>query len=172
MPVASLSKILDPNEISSYEVEYEQNEIERVSAMLKAKDPKPDSPCLPSKVYGVDFSGAKKAGSKIWIASALIVRDVLKLEDCFQAKDLPGSAAKRDSCLRALYYFISSQKTCAFGLDFPFSLPSQLVEANDWEEFVLSFGNRYPDPEEFRGTCFTKFPYLTTALGCPWLKAN
>lgn len=121
--------------------------------MLKAKDLKRDSPCLPSKVYGVDFSGAKKAGSKIWIASALIVRDVLKIEDCFQAKDLSGSGTERDSCLQALCHFISSQKTCAFGLDFPFSLPSKLVEANKWEEFILSFSNRYPGPEEFRGTC-------------------
>ena len=121
--------------------------------MLKAKDLKRDLTCLPSKVYGVDFSGAKKAGSRIWIASALIIRNVLKIEDCFQAKDLPGSATERDSCLQALCHFISSQKTCAFGLDFPFSLPGKLVEANKWEEFVLSFSNRYPDPEEFRGMC-------------------
>ncbi|MGA7677245.1 MAG: hypothetical protein WCA51_02585 [Dehalococcoidia bacterium] len=80
--------------------------------MLEAKDLKRDSPCLPGKIYGVDFSGAKKAGSKIWIASALIVRDVLKIEDCFQAKDLPGSATERDSCLQALCHFIISQKTC------------------------------------------------------------
>ncbi|MGA7677246.1 MAG: hypothetical protein WCA51_02590 [Dehalococcoidia bacterium] len=41
----------------------------------------------------------------------------------------------------------------AFGLDFPFSLPGKLVEANKWEEFILSFGNRYAGPEEFRDTC-------------------
>ena len=122
--------------------------------MLKAKDLKPDSPCLPSKVYGVDFSGAKKAGSKIWIASALIVRDVLKIEDCFQAKDLPGSSAERDACLQALCHFISSQKACAFGLDFPFSLPKKVIKANSWEEFVFSFGNHYPDPEQFREICW------------------
>lgn len=122
--------------------------------MLKAKDLKPDSPCFPSKVYGVDFSGAKKAGSKIWIASALIVRDVLKIEDCFQAKDLPGSSAERDSCLQALCHFISSQKPCAFGLDFPFGLPKKLVKANSWEEFLLSFSNHYPDSEQFRKICW------------------
>lgn len=85
--------------------------------MLKAKDLKRDSPCLPSKIYGVDFNDAEKASSKIGIASALIVRDVLKIEDCFQAKHLPGSATEHDSCLQALCNFISSQKTCAFGLD-------------------------------------------------------
>jgi hypothetical protein len=122
--------------------------------MLKAKDLKPDSPCYPSYVYGVDFSGAKKAGSKIWITSAPIMRDLLKIEDCFQAKDLPSSSAERDQCLGALWNFIRAQKTCAFGLDFPFGLPSVFVEINSWEEFVLSFGERYPDPKEFRDTCW------------------
>jgi hypothetical protein len=114
----------------------------------------PDSPWRPSKVCGLDFSGAKKAGSKIWIASALIVKDVLKIEDCFRAKDLPSSSAERNSCLQALRHFISSQKACAFGLDFPFGLPRKVIKANGWEEFVLSFANRYPDPEQFRKICW------------------
>lgn len=122
--------------------------------MLKAKDSAPDLSYLPNRVYGVDFSGAKKAGTKIWIASALVVKDILKIEDCFQAKDLPDSAAERDSCLRALCHLISTQNTCAFGLDFPFGLPKKVVKANGWEEFVLSFDNRYSDPEQFRETCW------------------
>jgi hypothetical protein len=40
------------------------------------------------------------------------------------------------------------------GLDFPFSLPRRLVEANNWEEFVLSFSSRYPDAEKFRQSCW------------------
>jgi hypothetical protein len=122
--------------------------------MLKARDLTPDSPYLPSKVCGVDFSGAKKAGNKIWVTSALIVEEVLKIEDCFQAKDLPSSAAERDSCLQALCHFISSQKACAFGLDFPFGLPNKVIKANGWEEFVLSFSNYYLDPEQFREICW------------------
>jgi len=122
--------------------------------MLKAGNSALDSLCLPSRVYGVDFSGAKKAGTKIWIASATIVGDALEIEDCCQAKDLPGSAAERDQCLGALRHFISAQKTCAFGLDFPFGLPKKVVKANSWEEFVLSFSNHYPDPEQFREICW------------------
>jgi hypothetical protein len=122
--------------------------------MLKAKDLKPDSPCYPSYVYGVDFSGAKKAGSKIWITGAPIIRDLMKIEDCFQAKDLPSSSAERDQCLDALRNFIRVQKTCAFGLDFPLGLPKKVIKANSWEEFALSFGNCYPDPEQFRKTCW------------------
>lgn len=104
-------------------------------------------------MYGVDFSGAKKAGYKIWIASATIIGNALEIEDCRQAKDLPGSAAERDQCLDALRNFISAQKTCAFGLDFPFSLPKKVVRANSWEELVLSFGNHYSSPDQFREIC-------------------
>jgi len=122
--------------------------------MLKTRNLALDSPYHPSCVYGIDFSGAKKAGTKIWIASATIVRDILEIEDCCQAKDLPDSAAERDQCLCALRHFISTQKTCAFGIDFPFGLPKIVVKANSWEEFVLSFGNHYTDPEQFREICW------------------
>lgn len=118
------------------------------------KDLKADSPYLPSQVYGVDFSGAQKAGSRIWITSALIKRDVLQIEGCFQARDLPGSSAERDSCLQALCHFISSQKASALGLDFPFSLPRSVIRANSWEELVLSFSSHYPDPEQFKAICW------------------
>ena len=152
--VVPVSKVLGANEISPDGVECRQNNLNRFIRMLKAKNAAPDSAYYPSCVYGIDFSGAEKAGTKIWIASATIVRDTLKIEDCHQAKDLPGSAIERDQCLGALRQFISTQKACAFGLDFPFGLPSKLVDANSWEEFVLSFSNRYPGPNEFRDTCW------------------
>jgi hypothetical protein len=122
--------------------------------MPKAKATKPEC-CLPSKVYGIDFSGAKNAGSKVWIASAVIIGNALQIEDCYQAKDLPDSDAERDRCLGTLRHFISEQKACAFGLDFPFGLPRKLIKDNDWEEFVLYFGSRYSDPEQFRKDCRT-----------------
>lgn len=118
--------------------------------MLKERFLKPDSRCLPNKIYGIDFRGAKDAGSKIWIASALIGGNTIEIENCYQAKHLPDSAAERDQCLNALRHFISNQKACTCGLDFPFGLPRRLVEANNWDEFILSFGSRYPDPEKFR----------------------
>ena len=150
----SVSKVLGTNEISPDGVECEQNNLNGFVGMLKARNSALDSPYRPSCVYGVDFSGAKKAGTKIWIASATIVRDALKIEHCGQAKDLPGSATERDQCLGALRHFISTQKACAFGLDFPFGLPGVLIKVNSWEEFVLSFSNRYPSPKEFRDACW------------------
>ncbi len=121
--------------------------------MPKARDSALGLPHLPNRVYGVDFSAAKKAGTKIWIADATILGDTLEIEDCRQAKELLG-ATERDQCLRTLRDFISIQKACAFGLDFPFGLPKKVIKANSWEEFVLSFGNQYPDPEQFREICW------------------
>jgi hypothetical protein len=107
-----------------------------------------------NKVCGIDFSGAKDAGNKIWIASATIFGKGIQVEDCYQAKDLPDSAVERDRCLCELRDFIGLQKDCAFGLDFPFSLPRKLIKADNWEEFVLSFANYYPDPERFKKICW------------------
>lgn len=142
--------MLGTNEISADRVQCEQNNLNGFVGMLKAWNGVLDSPYCPSCVYGVDFSGAKNAGTKIWIASATITGDVLKLHDCHPAEVLPGSARDCDQCLVALRRFITTQKTCAFGLDFPFGVPHDLVKANNWEEFVLSFGGRYPNPEQFR----------------------
>lgn len=109
---------------------------------------------LRSNIYGIDFSGAKDAGNKIWIATATISGDTIQIEDCCPAKNLPDSTAERDRCLSTLRHFVSEQKACAFGLDFPFGLPRGIVKDKHWEDFVLSFGNRFSDPEDFRKTCW------------------
>jgi hypothetical protein len=79
-------------------------------------------------VYGVDFSGARDAGKKIWIARGLIQEDVLLITACFQAEDLPESGRDRQQGLKALRRFISSQSGSIFGLDFPFGIPVFLVK--------------------------------------------
>jgi hypothetical protein len=107
----------------------------------------------PDRIYGIDFSGAADAGSKIWIATAVIVGDRLQIEACYRASDLPGSATSRDQCLAALRGFVERQKTSVFGFDFPFGLPEALVKQHTWEDFVLRFPEEYPSPEEFRCVC-------------------
>jgi hypothetical protein len=120
---------------------------------LGEKNPMQDKLSLPELVYGVDFSGAKNAGSKIWITKAIVDGTELQVEDCCQAKELFGTR-ERDQCLHRLRDFIVMQKACAFGLDFPFGLPSVLIEENTWEEFVLSFSYRYSSPKEFKDSCW------------------
>lgn len=112
-----------------------------------------DSQDHPRRVHGVDFSGAANAGKKIWITSGVIEDCALRIEDCRRAEALPRSRKDRDQCLTALRDFIRREHASVFGLDFPFALPRELIKENSWEDFVLSFPDRYPNPEEFRKTC-------------------
>ena len=105
------------------------------------------------RVHGVDFSGAVDAGRKIWIASGAIERGGLRINECRRAADLPGSGRDRDRCLAALRDFIATQRDCAFGLDYPFGLPRALVKEKTWEDFVLSFPDRYASAAAFRRAC-------------------
>jgi hypothetical protein len=105
------------------------------------------------RVYGVDFSGAKDAGRRIWIATGSAAGETLQIECCLAAKDLPGSSRERDSALRALRELIARESRAAVGLDFPFGLPQALCGYSDWESFVLAFPNDYPSPEVFRAVC-------------------
>ncbi|MBI4482131.1 MAG: hypothetical protein HY652_04480 [Acidobacteria bacterium] len=112
-----------------------------------------DSQGHPRRVYGVDFSGAARAGEKIWIAGGVFQGVALRIEECRRAESLPGSAKDRDRCLAALRDFIGKQQGCAFGLDFPFGLPRALVRGNSWEGFLQSFPEEHPSVEKFRETC-------------------
>lgn len=107
----------------------------------------------PRQVYGIDFSGAKDAGKKIWIARGVMDRGGLRIEDCRQAEALLDSGRSRDQCLAALQDFIRREETAIFGLDFPFSLPRVLIQQGSWESFVLSLPDDYPSPEAFRDAC-------------------
>jgi hypothetical protein len=109
----------------------------------------------PRQVYGVDFSGAAQAGKKIWIAQGVIEGEALHIEDCYRGADLPGSGVERNRCLAALRDFIAGKEHGVFGLDFPFGLPGQLLKESRWEDFVLSFTERYTGPEFFREKCRT-----------------
>jgi hypothetical protein len=38
-------------------------------------------------------------------------------------------------------------------MDFPFTLPTFLLGDQTWKQFILSFGDRFSDPEQFRAWC-------------------
>jgi len=104
-------------------------------------------------VCGVDFSGARDAGRRIWLARCKIGEDAVNLVDLLQAESLPGSGRARGLNHRALAAYIGKQKDAVFGLDFPFSLPIGLIRAKTWKEFVLTFEESYKSPEDFRKLC-------------------
>lgn len=45
-----------------------------------------------TRVFGIDFSGARDAGKKIWVVFGIIEEDTLRIDECCQARDLPGLA--------------------------------------------------------------------------------
>ncbi|TVM03399.1 MAG: hypothetical protein CV087_05490 [Candidatus Brocadia sp. WS118] len=110
----------------------------------------PHSSGSPQKVYGVDFSGAANAGKKIWITGGIREKDRLHIQSCLRASELPGSGNERNRCMAALLAFIRKEKTGAFGFDFPFGLPRDLVKGDSWRDFVVSFSFRYTSAEDFR----------------------
>ncbi len=117
-----------------------------------------ESQSLMRRVYGVDFSGAKDAGKKIWIASGIIEEGILQIEACCRAEKLVGSGRNRDLCLAALRVLISGEKNCIFGLDFPFGLPRKLIKEKNWEASVLRFPWHYQSPDDFRAKCSEAAP--------------
>lgn len=110
----------------------------------------------PVAIYGVDFSGADHAGDRIWITEARLQGGVLRIENCFRAKELPGSGKGKEKCLAALKEFIADRPGAFFGLDFPFGLPKEVVDQERWEEFVLAFPELYADPNHLRNSCLKR----------------
>ena len=108
-------------------------------------------------IYGIDFSGARDAGNKIWITKGISDGETLIIEDCFRARDLPTSGKDIKVCLAAIGNLIKSSQNAVFGFDFPFGLPISLVRENSWEEFILGFPKNYKNPEELRKTCRKAF---------------
>jgi hypothetical protein len=109
-------------------------------------------------IYGVDFSGAKDAGKRIWIARGIAEGRKLRIEGCCQASSFPGAGNDRNSCLAALRDFIAREKNSIFGADFPFGLPDKVIQelfkVVTWAEFVRDFYETFSSPENFRKTCW------------------
>ena len=105
------------------------------------------------RLIGVDFSGARDAGRRIWVAAGTRLHGRFVLEGCAPAAELPGGAADKTTALKALVTFLLSEHRAVAGLDFPFSLPETFIDAPTWEEFLRDFPRRYPSPEAFREDC-------------------
>lgn len=104
-------------------------------------------------IYGVDFSGAKNAGQAMWIAGGVIEDGALRIEGCMATAALAHLGVGNDRIYAALVDIIAMKQDGIFGLDFPFSLPKELIADSSWEDFVRDFPRRYPSPEAFREGC-------------------
>jgi hypothetical protein len=98
------------------------------------------------RIYGVDFSGARDAGRKIWLSSAQIDGDHLRIDALHRAADLFG-AVERAFIYPALAAFIASSGESVWGLDFPFSLAQTQIRHTNWTAFAAQFAHDYPTPD-------------------------
>jgi hypothetical protein len=109
----------------------------------------------PTTVYGVDFSGARRAGDSTYLAEATAADDDggLRVESVAAAPARLGTDAARESVLPALRSFVAGAGArTAFGIDFSFGLPAFLLDAADaadWEAFVRWFPGGFADPSAF-----------------------
>ncbi|WP_331232230.1 DUF429 domain-containing protein [Natronorarus salvus] len=111
-------------------------------------------------VYGIDFSGAKNAGSKIYITEASRSGSGFTIDSVESAADR-FDTPQREEILESLLSLITCyrSKTAIFGFDFPFSLPKSAhvdPEDREWAEFIAEFRTEFSKattPEEFRGLC-------------------
>lgn len=79
-------------------------------------------------VLGVDFSGAKLAGLNIWIARLAMGSRKPVLVALDRLGTLAGSM-ERESALAHLVRMIGESNNALWGIDFPFALPIELVDA-------------------------------------------
>jgi hypothetical protein len=102
------------------------------------------------RAIGIDFSGARDAGKRIWISEGSIDgRNRFNLEGCRPAFQRLNCSAKRDATLPALAEWIAERADAVIGCDFPFALPRCAVDELSWHDFVRSF-ERHGTADEFR----------------------
>lgn len=107
--------------------------------------PEPTRPIL-----GLDFSGARDAGRKIWLAEASAsANGPIMIARCFPAAELSGTP-QREQVMPALRAYLAAQRGAVIGCDFPFSLHVTQIDAPDWLTFVRRFSNRFPNEDAFR----------------------
>ena len=107
----------------------------------------------PISIYGVDFSGAAKAGRTIWICRAESGGDRLQVRELDRLDRIVGHV-DRDPALAGLVELIQQSDTALWGMDFPFGLPielgwptwpDQLAAVQNWQKSTADFGRHCRD---------------------------
>jgi len=109
-----------------------------------------------SRVLGVDFSGARAAGDALWVTEATQTDVGVRIAECYSAADRWGR--DRESAHAGLVERLTADDVATAGLDFPFSLPQSLLDADcggDWRGFLewVSGPDGPADPAAFSEHC-------------------
>ena len=105
-------------------------------------------------VFGVDFSGAKLAGTNIWVAETRALRSAsrLTLVSLRRLGDLAGSA-EREPALAHLVKMILDSKRALWGIDFPFALPIEVAGDVGLEKQIEWVSSHAGDAYSFGRAC-------------------
>lgn len=107
----------------------------------------------PETAVGVDFSGAQDAGRHIWLAEVEVGPEGSELVRCLPAEDLDFGGRTLSDALYGLSTELRSRTEAVVGIDVPFGLPADLVEADSWTGFLADFPDRFADADAFREAC-------------------
>ncbi|WP_254273697.1 DUF429 domain-containing protein [Haloarcula marina] len=107
-------------------------------------------------VLGVDFSGAAAAGDALWVTEATRTADGLVVDACYRGTERWGR--DRESTHAGLVERIRTDEIGTVGLDFPFSLPEAVLDAQcdgTWRGFLEWVGGSDgpTDPGAFSTAC-------------------
>lgn len=100
-------------------------------------------------IFGADFSGARLAGEKIWLARAHFDGEKLRIEHLWRADELPGSGLEREIAMKALVRVLGAEPGAVAGLDFPFSLARESLGEISYADFLKSSAD-YADADAFK----------------------
>lgn len=107
---------------------------------------------------GVDFSGARDAGKRIWIAEGVERSGQIVVEALYPARELSGSV-QRDESLAALQKYIGDLGNSVIGIDAPNSLPLQLMNP-DWAVWFAAIA-AHGSAQVFKANCTSRWMKLT-----------
>jgi hypothetical protein len=113
------------------------------------------------RIVGIDFSGARDACRRIWLAEGLVKESKLEIGHCVRAGDLSDSGDDRQVCYRAVRDYLTARNDALVGLDFPFGLPERIVGQWSWKNFLLTYAHRFDRPEALRRHCRNACPQET-----------
>jgi hypothetical protein len=111
---------------------------------------------LRRRILGLDFSGARDCGRRIWIAEGVAGRRGFRLATLACASDCLNVGATPEVVFPALRAHLGVATDAAIGADFPVSLAAALIGAQGWQAFVAGFPARFADAETFRAWCATQ----------------
>lgn len=108
-------------------------------------------------VVGIDFSGSQSPGRTIWITKATASTAGQIEVDSVRSASEELESTGREDILDGLVDMIAGLGDMTVGMDFPFGLPRNCSDADDWTEFLCEFKDEFADEtiEAYPGTFAT-----------------